>query len=67
MSQDGTGSELTCAFVRSDALVHAVLPSATPDRPLCGDAPVHVRVDAPFEADDDLACERCAAAALRAG
>ncbi len=65
MSEDGTSTGLECAFVASDARVHAVLSSSTSQRPLCGAEPVQVHVNAPFEPDDELACDRCAAAALR--
>jgi hypothetical protein len=57
--------EFDCAFVRADARVHAVKRSVTAAHPLCGTGAVHVLVDAPFEVDDDLACLRCASAALR--
>ena len=57
--------ELDCAFLHADARVHAVGRSGNAVTPLCGVAAVHVRVDAPFEADDDLACAHCAEAALR--
>jgi hypothetical protein len=57
--------EFDCAFVRADARVHAVARSASPLHPLCRGGSVDVVVDAPFEVDDDLACLRCANAALR--
>jgi hypothetical protein len=56
--------EFDCAFVRADARVHAVKRSATAGHPLCGTDVVDVLVNAPFEVDDDLACARCASAAL---
>jgi hypothetical protein len=60
-----TRNDLDCAFVGDDAVVHAVLRAMPNATALCGNTPVAVRIDAPFRADDDLACARCAATAVR--
>jgi hypothetical protein len=57
--------EFDCAFVRADARVHAVSRSTSPSYPLCRAGSVDVVVDAPFDVDDDLACQPCANAAVR--
>lgn len=58
-------ADLDCALVGSDARVHAIGRATDKTRPLCGGAVVTVHVDAPFEADAELACARCADAAMR--
>jgi hypothetical protein len=58
-------ADLDCAFLHADARVHAISRASDKPEALCGSDGLTVHVDAPFEADDELACARCADAALR--
>ena len=60
-----TVADLDCAFLHTDARVHAIARSSDKPRSLCGSEGLSVHVDAPFEADDELACAGCADAALK--
>ena len=58
-------ADLDCAFVHTDARVHAIARASDKAETLCGTGKLAVHVDAPFEADDELACAGCADAALK--
>jgi hypothetical protein len=58
-------ADLDCAFVHADARVHAIARASDKPEALCGNDGLTVRVNAPFEADDELACADCAEAALK--
>ena len=60
-----SAADLDCAFVDTDARVHAIARASDKPQALCGNDDLTVRVDAPFEPDDELACARCADAALK--
>ena len=58
-------ADLDCALVPADARVHAIARVTDKPTPLCGTVGPTLRVDAPFEADDELACIGCVDAALK--
>ena len=58
-------ADLDCAFVDADARVHAIARASDKQKSLCGSDNLTVHIDAPFEVDDELACIRCARAAMR--
>ena len=60
-----TVADLDCAFLHTDARVHAISRASDKPRSLCGSDSLTVHVDAPFEADDELACTGCVDAALK--
>ena len=60
-----TVADLECAFLHTDARVHAIARASDKPRSLCGSEGLTVHIEAPFEVDDELACARCAYAALK--
>ena len=58
-------ADLDCAFFHADARVHAIARASDKQEALCGSDGLTAHVDAPFEADNELACPTCAAAASR--